>query len=64
MAQSIPSAQQFVPIREVRDNVLILKDGGLRAILMASSINFALKSQDEQQAILSQFQAFLNTLDF
>ena len=64
MAESTPSAQQFVPLREIRDGVVILKDGGLRALLMASSINFALKSQDEQQAILSQFQAFLNTLDF
>lgn len=59
-----PSAQQFVPLREVRDGIAILKDGSMRAILMASSINFALKSQDEQHAILEQFQAFLNTLDF
>ncbi len=64
MAQSTPAAQQFVPLAEVRDGVAILKDGSMRAILMASSINFALKSQDEQHAILSQFQAFLNTLDF
>lgn len=58
------ATQQFVPLREVRENVAILKDGSMRAILMASSINFALKSQDEQHAILAQFQAFLNTLDF
>ncbi len=63
MAQT-PSAQQFVPLAEVRDSIAILKDGGMRAILIASSINFALKSEDEQHAILSQFQAFLNTLDF
>jgi len=59
-----PRAQQFVPLKEVRDGVAVLKDGGMRAILIASSVNFALKSQDEQHAILSQFQAFLNTLDF
>lgn len=64
MAQSTPSAQQFVPLREVRDGMILMKDGGMRAILMASSINFALKSEDEQHAILAQFQAFLNTLDF
>lgn len=63
MAQT-PSAQEFVPLREVRDGIALLKDGGMRAILMASSINFALKSQDEQHAILAQFQQFLNTLDF
>jgi hypothetical protein len=58
------SAQQFVPIKEVRDGVIILKDGSLRAMLMASSINLALKSQDEQEAIIAQFQNFLNSLEF
>ncbi len=57
-------AQSFVPLEEVRDGIAILKDGSMRAILLASSINFALKSVDEQQAILKQFQNFLNTLDF
>lgn len=58
------ATQEFVPIEEIRDGIVILKDGGLRAILMASSINFALKSQDEQAAVLFQFQNFLNSLDF
>lgn len=58
------ATQSFVPLEEIRDGIMILKDGSMRAILMASSINFALKSQDEQQAILAQFQNFLNTLDF
>lgn len=64
MAKPTPTTQAFVPISEIRDNVVVLKDGGLRGVLMVSSINFALKGQDEQIAILSQFQAFLNTLDF
>src|ERR1043166_6842496 len=58
------ATQEFVPIKEVRDGVVILKDGSLRALLMASSINLALKSQDEQQAIIGQFQNFLNSLEF
>ncbi|NCS98693.1 hypothetical protein GW764_00740 [Candidatus Parcubacteria bacterium] len=58
------SSQEFVPIKEVRDGVIILKDGSMRAILMTSSINFALKSTDEQQSIIFQFQNFMNTLDF
>lgn len=58
------ATQEFVPIKEVRDGVIILKDGSLRALLMASSINLALKSQDEQQAIIGQFQNFLNSLEF
>jgi type IV secretory pathway VirB4 component len=58
------STQEFVPVSEVRDGVIVLKDGGLRAILLASSINFALKSEDEQTAFIVQFQNFLNSLDF
>ncbi len=53
-----------MPIDDVRDGIVMMKDGGMRGILMASSINFALKSDDERQAILLQFQDFLNSLDF
>jgi len=56
--------QEFVPIQEVRDGVIIMRDGSMRVILLASSINFALKSADEQAAITYQFQNFLNSLDF
>ncbi len=58
------ATQAFVPIKEVRDGVVILKDGSMRTLLMASSINLALKSQDEQMAIIQQFQSFLNSLEF
>jgi len=58
------AAQDFVPIKEIRDGIVVLKDGSMRAIVMASSVNFALKSADEQQAIIMQFQSFLNSLDF
>ena len=64
MAIDAKAAQDFVPIKEVRNGVIILKDGGLRAILIASSINLSLKSSDEQIAIINQFQNFLNGLDF
>lgn len=56
--------QEFVPIKEVRDGYAILSDGSMRALVMTSSLNFALKSADEQNAILFQFQDFLNSLDF
>ena len=49
---------------EVRNGVVVMKDTSLRAILLASSINFALKSEDEQTAFIVQFQNFLNSLDF
>jgi hypothetical protein len=58
------ATQDFVPLKEVRDGVAILKDGSLRSLLMASSINLALKSQDEQAAVIAQFQNFLNSLEF
>src|SRR6185503_10510535 len=58
------STQDFVPVKEVREGVVMLKDGTMRAILLASSINFALKSEDEQTAFIVQFQNFLNSLDF
>jgi hypothetical protein len=63
-ATQAKATQDFVPIKEVRNGIVILKDGSLRALLMASSINLALKSQEEQQAIIGQFQNFLNSLEF
>jgi type IV secretory pathway VirB4 component len=62
--RSAARAQSFVPVREIRNNVVIAKDGSLHAVLMASSLNFALKSSDEQDAIIAQYQNFLNALDF
>lgn len=64
MAPSNASTQDFVPVRDIKDNIVILKNGQMCMVLLASSINFALKSLDEQRAILSQFQSFLNTIDF
>ncbi len=64
MAEKVQATQEFVPVEEVRDGLIVMKDGGIRAVLLCSSLNFALKSQDEQSAILLQFQQFLNSLDF
>jgi type IV secretory pathway VirB4 component len=64
MAVTSSATQKFVPIRDIKDGVVIMKDGQMAMVLLATSINFALKSTDEQRAILRQFQAFLNTLDF
>lgn len=58
------ASQEFLPIKTVQDGIVILKDGGLRSILMTSSINFELKSSQEQDAVILQFQNFLNSLDF
>ena len=64
MAASSKSTQEFVPIEEVRDGIVMLKDGSMRGIVLASSLNFSLKSDDERNAIILQFQDFLNSLDF
>jgi type IV secretory pathway VirB4 component len=61
---SKPSAQAYLPIAEIKDNTVVLKDGTLRAVLLTSSINFALKSEDEQNATISSYVGFLNSLDF
>ena len=58
------AAQEFVPVREIRDGVMITEDNRMHMILMASSLNFALRSSDEQEAITAQYQNFLNAVDF
>ncbi|MCX6806508.1 MAG: hypothetical protein NT135_00030 [Candidatus Berkelbacteria bacterium] len=62
MAES--STQDFLEVRDIKEGVLILKNQGIRGVLMVSSLNFALKSEDEQTAIIYAFQNFLNSLDF
>jgi len=59
-----PSTRQYMDIAEIKEDVVIMKDGTLRAVLLASSINFALKSEEEQNAIISGYVQFLNGLDF
>jgi hypothetical protein len=63
MAQK-SSTQQFLEIDEIKEGIMILKSKALRGVLMVSSLNFSLKSTEEQNAIIYQFQDFLNSLDF
>lgn len=58
------STQQFLEIDQIKEGVVVLKNKALRGIIMVSSLNFALKSDEEQNAIIYQFQDFLNSLDF
>ncbi len=64
MAKDFANAQDLVMVREIRDNVLVLRDGSLRAILMVNGLNFALRSETEQNIITAGYQNFLNTIDF
>lgn len=61
--KSTPSTQEFLQIAEIRDDTIIMKDGSLRAVLLVSSVNFALKSEDEQNAIIAAYVSFLNLLE-
>ncbi len=58
------STQQYLDIAEIKENTVIMRDGTLRSIVLVSSINFALKSEDEQNAIISSYVSFLNNIDF
>jgi len=58
------STQEFLEIEQIREGVVVLRDKSLRGVIMTSSLNFALKSEDERNAIIYQFQNFLNSLDF
>ena len=61
---SVPPTQAHLPIAEIKDGVVVLKDGTLRVVLMTSSINFALKSEEEQNALIAAYVSFLNSIDF
>lgn len=56
--------QDWVPVSDIRDDVLVMADGTLRAIVAVSSTNFDLKNQEEQDGIIYAYQRFLNSLDF
>lgn len=59
----ISSTQKYLDIAEIKDDCVVLKDGSLRAVLLVSSINFSLKSDEEQKAIIQGYINFLNTLE-
>ena len=58
------STQEYLDIAEIKDDTVIMKDGTIRAVLLVSSINFALKSEDEQNAVIDSYVRFLNNLSF
>jgi len=60
---NLPSTQKYLDISEIKNDCVTLKNGTLCAVLLVSSINFALKSEDEQQAVIQNYIRFLNTLD-
>lgn len=68
MAETVQTApnstQQFIDVEGIKDGIVQLKGGGIRAVVMVAGINFELKSEEEQNIIISAYQDFLNSLDF
>lgn len=60
---SVPT-QKYLNIAEVKNDAIVLKDGSLRAVIAVSSTNFSLRSEEEQNALTSAYQSFLNSVDF
>jgi len=58
-----PSTKKYLDISEIKDDVIVMNDGTLRAVIMCSSLNFALKGEDEQKGIIGGYIQFLNSLD-
>jgi KaiC/GvpD/RAD55 family RecA-like ATPase len=58
------TTQDFIELESVKNSIMVMKDKSLRGVLMVSSTNFALKSSEEQESVIHQFQGFLNSLDF
>jgi type IV secretory pathway VirB4 component len=62
--QKFASTQAYLPISEIKEGVVVMKDRSIRAVLIASSLNFALRSEQEKDAIVVSYQTFLNSLTF
>src|SRR3989338_2363486 len=63
-AEQTGRTQQFVQVRDIKDGVVVLKNGGLRRVILVDGLNFDLKSEEEQNIITFAYQSFLNSLDF
>lgn len=63
-SNSDQTTQRYLPFSQIRDNIIVMKDNSSRVVLKCSTINFLLKSIEEQDAIIMSFQRFLNSIDF
>jgi hypothetical protein len=58
------NVQRYIPFAEIRNDTVILKNGGLRGVLKVEPLNFNLKSETEQQGIIAGYESFINTISF
>ena len=62
--ENLFNTETMLPVSEIKNGIVILKDGGLRSIIKVEWLNLDLKNFDEQQTILEQYKRFLNWLAF
>lgn len=62
--KSLAGVQDLLPLDDIVDGVICLRGRDYRAVLEAGSVNFALKSENEQEAIMAGYRAFLNSLSY
>ena len=60
----VSSAQSFIPIADITEDIMLYKDGGAAIVLESTSLNFGLLSEKEQQAVIAAYAALLNSLSF
>jgi len=56
--------KKFVPVKEIKDNLIYTNDKRKIAVLKITPINFSIKPENAKEAITAMFQKFLNSLDF
>jgi hypothetical protein len=61
-SNSRASARRQIDIKGVQDGILLLPNNQFRVVLDVSSVNFELKSEDEQDALIDTYESFLNSL--
>jgi len=61
---ALANVQRYIPFAEIRNDTVILKNGGIRAVLRIEPLNFNLKSETEQQGIIAGYESFINTVTF
>jgi len=63
-ADNMFNTETMLPISEIKNGIVILKDWWLRSIIKVEGLNLDLKNYDEQQIVLEQYKRFLNWLSF
>ncbi|MFA6259605.1 MAG: hypothetical protein WCX29_03290 [Candidatus Peribacteraceae bacterium] len=58
------NTQRYIPFAEIRNDTVVLKNGGLRAVIKIEPLNYNLKSETEQQGIILGYESFINTITF